>query len=67
MIYLFGGGDFLVILFFLRVSEADEVPIIIHIQTFKQLDDIQTALRPLKTSETVEINSYDYFINHLKQ
>ena len=37
----------------LRMSEANEVPINSHIC---HIDDIQTALKPLKKSEKIEIN-----------
>ena len=38
---------------YLRVSEANEVPISSHIG---RLDEIQTALKPLKKSEKIEIH-----------
>ena len=43
---------------FLRVSEANGVPISSHIS---RLDDIQTALIPLKKSDKIEINFHDHF------
>ena len=58
---VFGSYTPLELINLLRVSETYEVPNGSHIWPMGRLDDIQTALKPLKNIEKIEINIHDHF------